>query len=687
MQFERFLLNDVLIDTQKMSVKVDGIWRPLEHKQLALIRLLIEKSPEPVSRDEIINQLWPNLVVSDNSVSQLVAQIRKTLNDTSKEPTFIKTVPRLGYQCIAIVANAPTLAQRANSPQKNIPIHWLVLGAFLGFIITFIALFDFNIFKSTPKIKYISRITSSPGAEAYLSFSPNGRFLAYSQIVAGQSQYDLVVHDLQTNSSHTIKSSGYSEQAPNWSEDGKWLLYYRYSPFSCEVRGLSVHNAIELWRLNRDVSLLECDSAQVPQKVILNKSGQLFVNEMSQGEKGIVKYNIYMDDINNLSLSKKEIVAQAEAYRSRGDQIIYKQDLQWVQGTIGKDGEIRKTGLVEVGDEPYFGLTDGSWLSAGSELKLHSPGQQSSTLYKPYGEISEIAINSETGLIAHTEGSAEVNLYEFSITSDTFTAVSSNSRIDTQATISSDGMQVAYVSTTPHADPQITHVEVWLKHRFKSSPNLLTSLLKKDKPKLLLFSPNGEYLAMLSESNTLFIINTFSKIPRSVIKENQTLQNIYWSNDGKSLYFKTIEEKRSQFWKHEIASASNTLLPELEQPYTALINKNESFDSYINDIGVYLYEALQGEVPLHHLSYSLELYRPAIYKGGIYYVVRQGHQLSLFNYNIKEQTNEFISDVGLYLYDVNVELGLSATSDGEYIIINRIENLEMDIVLHEFLTD
>lgn len=687
MQFERFLLNDVLIDTQKMSVKVEGSWLPLEHKQLSLIKLLIENAPEPVSRDEIINQLWPNLIVSDNSVSQLVAQIRKTLSDTSKEPKFIKTVPRVGYQCIAVVADAPTFLERGKTPQQNVPFNWLFCGVLVGFLIACIVFFDVNLFKHEHKIKYVSRLTSSPGAEVYLNFSPNGRYLAYSQIVTGESQYDLVVHDLQTNTSHTIKSSRYSEQAPSWSEDGNWLVYYRYSPFSCEIRAVSVHNAIELWRLNRDMALLECNSAHNPQTIIWDHLNTLFVNEVDSGKKVLVKYNINKLKDNGLELSERKVVIEASEYDLSEGEIIYLSEGVWYKAKINNQGDLESSEEIDVQGKPYFGFSNNSFFSIGSDLELHFLGQNSATLYQPYGEISEISIDRNKGLIAHTEGKAEVNLYEYSTLSKQFTAISSNARIDTHASISLDGMQTAYVSEAAHAALQIEEVEIWLKHRYKSSPSLLTKLPKNDKPKLLLFSPNGEYLAVLSESNTLFIINTFSKIPRSVIKENSTLENIYWSNDGKSLHFKTVEDGRLQFWRHDIANSSNYLLPDSSQEYIPLMNKNDSFRAYLSDVEGYLFNALGGEVPLQQLSHSLQLYKPAIYDGGIYYVVRQGHQLSLYNYQIKGQNNHFVSDIGLHLYNVNAVLSLSTNYDGSYIIMNRVENLEKDIVLHEFTLD
>ncbi|WP_155730636.1 winged helix-turn-helix domain-containing protein [Pseudoalteromonas luteoviolacea] len=685
MQFERFLLNDVLIDTKKMRVKTAGKWTPIEHKQLALLRLLIYKAPEPVTRDEIIEQLWPNLIVSDNSVSQLIVQLRKVLGDTSKKPLFIKTVPKVGYQCIATFSHTPTLIEKSKTPNKNIPFHWMMGGIALGFSLALVILFDWKGDGSTQKIDYISRITSAPGAEVQLSFSPNGRYLAYSQIVSGSSQFDLAVYDLQTQTSHTVKSSGYSEQFPAWSADGNWLVYYRFGPFGCEVRALSVNNAIELWRLNKEVHLLECDGAHEPEKIIWYSKDSLLVNRAMSGKKALVKYDTFIDDRGQLELRESQILQGVQHYDVLGDNLLYSNTNDEVfKSRVSFDGEaVELVGLGKI-SKPYFGLTESEVVSLTGDLRLHVGEQKTASIYKPYGKITELAVGRGSGHLAHTEGTAEVNLYLFNRNKAEFQAISSNSRVDTLASISSEGMQLAYVSTAPRVDPQIDHVEVWIKHRLKASPSLLTKMSKSDKPRLLLFSSDGEYLAILSEANTLFIINVFAKNPVAVVKENSSLRNIYWADDGKSIYYQTTESGEQQYWQYDVGSTGNYLLAENGNKPLPLSKKNISFDGFLLALKQYLFEVLEGQVSLEQLSSSIDLYRPAVHKNGIYYVIKQGHQLSLYNFNSVVQKNEFVADIGLHLYSMNVDLGLSTTEDGNQIILNRVENLEMDIVLHKF---
>jgi TolB-like protein/Tfp pilus assembly protein PilF len=56
-----------------------------------------------ISPDELLDAIWPGLVVGQNSVYQAVAQLRRLLDDDSSDAKYIATVPRKGYRLIASV--------------------------------------------------------------------------------------------------------------------------------------------------------------------------------------------------------------------------------------------------------------------------------------------------------------------------------------------------------------------------------------------------------------------------------------------------------------------------------------------------------------------------------------------------------------------------------------------------------
>jgi len=70
---------------------------------MRLLLCLAEHAGEVVSIEELLNQVWPDVVVAPDSVYQAVTSLRRLLGDDSKQPTYIATVPRLGYRMVATV--------------------------------------------------------------------------------------------------------------------------------------------------------------------------------------------------------------------------------------------------------------------------------------------------------------------------------------------------------------------------------------------------------------------------------------------------------------------------------------------------------------------------------------------------------------------------------------------------------
>jgi TolB-like protein/DNA-binding winged helix-turn-helix (wHTH) protein len=71
---------------------------------MRLLLCLAEHAGEVVSIDDLLNQVWSGVAVSSDSVYQAVASLRRLLGDDPKQPTYIATVPRLGYRMVATVA-------------------------------------------------------------------------------------------------------------------------------------------------------------------------------------------------------------------------------------------------------------------------------------------------------------------------------------------------------------------------------------------------------------------------------------------------------------------------------------------------------------------------------------------------------------------------------------------------------
>lgn len=75
---------------------------PLIPRYFDLLVLLVSQRHRVVTRQEIFDRVWGDVVVSDGALSQAVRTVRRCLEDDPKDPQFIRTVSRHGYQFVAV---------------------------------------------------------------------------------------------------------------------------------------------------------------------------------------------------------------------------------------------------------------------------------------------------------------------------------------------------------------------------------------------------------------------------------------------------------------------------------------------------------------------------------------------------------------------------------------------------------
>ena len=75
-------------------------------KAFAVLRILVEKSGHLVTKDELIQKVWPDAFVEEANLTQAISFVRKALGESHQShPSheYIQTVARRGYRFIADV--------------------------------------------------------------------------------------------------------------------------------------------------------------------------------------------------------------------------------------------------------------------------------------------------------------------------------------------------------------------------------------------------------------------------------------------------------------------------------------------------------------------------------------------------------------------------------------------------------
>jgi cholera toxin transcriptional activator len=114
------------LDSVTGELRKDGKSRPrIRDQALQILIMLLEKSEEVVTRDELRERLWPadTFVDFDHGLNTAINQVRSALGDSAANPKFIQTLPRRGYRFIApvqIVARENVVAGGGGNREQTV---------------------------------------------------------------------------------------------------------------------------------------------------------------------------------------------------------------------------------------------------------------------------------------------------------------------------------------------------------------------------------------------------------------------------------------------------------------------------------------------------------------------------------------------------------------------------------------
>jgi DNA-binding winged helix-turn-helix (wHTH) protein len=102
-------------DPFRLDVVNQCLWRgqarvPLMPKPFAVLQYLVEHPGRLVSRDELLEAVWPDTYVQPEVLRRYILEIRRVLGDRPDAPHFVQTFPKRGYQFIAPVIQDDAVA-------------------------------------------------------------------------------------------------------------------------------------------------------------------------------------------------------------------------------------------------------------------------------------------------------------------------------------------------------------------------------------------------------------------------------------------------------------------------------------------------------------------------------------------------------------------------------------------------
>jgi TolB-like protein/DNA-binding winged helix-turn-helix (wHTH) protein/cytochrome c-type biogenesis protein CcmH/NrfG len=106
-----FRFEDYVLDPARRALSRAGKTIELRPKSFDVLVLLVGSAGRALSKEDILASVWPGLVVTDESLTRCISDVRHALGDDAQR--LVKTLPRFGYQFAASVSRYNTDDQTA----------------------------------------------------------------------------------------------------------------------------------------------------------------------------------------------------------------------------------------------------------------------------------------------------------------------------------------------------------------------------------------------------------------------------------------------------------------------------------------------------------------------------------------------------------------------------------------------
>src|SRR5271166_2894621 len=98
-----FRFADIEVRERGFSIVKAGQVLPVEPKAFRVLLHLLRNPQKLIPKEELLNAVWGDAAVTENSLTRSVALLRRLLGDDSRNPRYIETVATVGYRWVCKV--------------------------------------------------------------------------------------------------------------------------------------------------------------------------------------------------------------------------------------------------------------------------------------------------------------------------------------------------------------------------------------------------------------------------------------------------------------------------------------------------------------------------------------------------------------------------------------------------------
>ncbi|MEM9554250.1 MAG: winged helix-turn-helix domain-containing protein [Acidobacteriota bacterium] len=571
----------------RLSTTEPAVSVTLEPRVMELLMVLAAQPRRVVSKQELLDRVWHDVVVADGALSLAVHKLRKALGESAHAPALIETIPRRGYRLLApvrSVATVPPELEAAHGGQATTGArYWarldgsvlqmaLGLSAITLVIVALAVSVAFGRADEEPRNGIEAPWTTRPltawlGVERYPAVSLDGTRIAFvhrpPRLVssaagdpAGEesSTWDLYLGGFDGSAPRRLTADRAVESWPAFSPDGTSVAFVRTTDSGSEIARLVLRTGTV-----ETVTRLDAPSVGLAWE----PSGRvIFGRTDAEGRFRLVRHdpataaesdlteppaNSYGDGMPTLSADGSRL-AFARGTPSQGV------DLMLLDLAVG---DLRRVAAL---DQLISGL---AWSADGRGLVVGTVGKGDPRLVRwPVDggaarvlELLDDAVQpaAAAGRLVYVAQTPRQGIRRFALRADAVgTAWCPSTRADARPVFSPSGDRVAFLSRREGG------ADLWVAAADGSAPRRVSEL---DASFLLgiAWSPDGREIAFsatLEGYSDLYLARPAERYVRRLTHDRHVETELGWSADGRSIYFSSNRSGRWQVWRLETAGGA-----------------------------------------------------------------------------------------------------------------------------------
>lgn len=683
-----FNLSDCTIYPDLNEIHTPENRERIEPKIMEVLLVLAEHSGEVVSKEQLLDTVWPDLYVTDDVVSRAVSELRKVFHDDPKSPRYIETIPKKGYRLIPqVVTRNPTLQSTSVSIKQRIqsPIG---IGAIASLIFLLIAggiiFYNAANFNSYSKNQRIIPLTSLPGEEEDPALSPEGSRLAFAWN-GGSGSQNIYVKLINNEQTLQLTDSKLYEFSPVWSPDGSKLAYARFSEGIYSVSSLG----------GPSEKLTDIGRGSQPEMDWSPDGATLIFSDRPDASQ---PYRLYMLD---LKTREKSMPVEPEHSFAEDHFPRYSPDGSEIAFVRGTD-QSNDLYLFNIYEKSTIRLTydhldiEGiAWNNDGKSIYMASNRGGTFGLWKIFTHNKKIvpfspgtanithpavSSNAEQPFLAFIKINEDANIWKINLNTEQprINTFNTSTRVDKNPRFSPRGDKIAFIS-----DRNGTF-EVWLDD---STGGKLRKLTSFNGPYLgnPSWSPDGKKIIFdvrKDGRSDIFEVSVVDGVTTPIIQNNAIKLFPRYSPDGTHIYFTSNYSDTWEIWKFNININKRSRVTR-NGGYMVEIQRDGSsiFYSKLNENGLWKSSLESGEEQQLFTLSSMNRSNWTLTERGIYYLNYSEGSPQLSFYDFSSKTSTFV--MPLEKEGVWFQAGLTATFDGKQVLYTRLDRQDQDIMAIE----